>query len=346
MTALATRPAGRHQPAVTSLRLARAAWQRHRLAFVAIAVVFGATALMLIVEGVHVRIGIDRGHLARCFQTSFFVGCPGSAALKSFLLDSSWYPGYAQDLAVLAPLIVAVFAGVPWLTREFETGSFRYTWAQEAGRTRWLLGTFAPLTVTAAVAAALLGGVYDWWNQDAQWVFGDLPLGWDWLQFGMGPTLLAAFTVLAMSLALLTGVLVRRTVPAMAVCAGACVGCYALAQSWLRNWLTTLGPVIERNPDNLTAPGISDLVLRTFTTAPDGRVVASTPDSDVIPEIGHLSASQNLGWLAQHHYATWIAYQPQSRIAEFQSAEAAIVLAAAAIIVVAATWLLRRIRAS
>jgi hypothetical protein len=47
-------------------------------------------------------------------------------------------------------------------------------------------------------------------------------------------------------------------------------------------------------------------------------------------------------WIALHHYAYWIAYQPHDRLQLFQFATAAILLAAAAALTLAATWLLRR----
>ena len=47
-------------------------------------------------------------------------------------------------------------------------------------------------------------------------------------------------------------------------------------------------------------------------------------------------------WIAQHHYAYWIAYQPHDRLQVFQFAVAALLLAAAAAMTLAATWLLRR----
>lgn len=47
-------------------------------------------------------------------------------------------------------------------------------------------------------------------------------------------------------------------------------------------------------------------------------------------------------WLAAHHYASWIAYQPHSRLVLFQLILALILLTASACSVLAAVWLFRR----
>jgi hypothetical protein len=78
------------------------------------------------------------------------------------------YPAFIGRALYLIPLVTAMFDGVPWVTREFETGSFRYTWVQGISRTEWLLGTFLPLAATAALAATAFGFAAQWWDHDAQ----------------------------------------------------------------------------------------------------------------------------------------------------------------------------------
>jgi hypothetical protein len=43
--------------------------------------------------------------------------------------------------AVLAlPVLAGLFAGVPWVAREFESGAFGFTWTQGTSPRHWLLG--------------------------------------------------------------------------------------------------------------------------------------------------------------------------------------------------------------
>jgi hypothetical protein len=343
---------------VTTLRLTRAAWHHHRAAFLTIAGVFGAGVLALAVEGVWMRYDISRGHLAACLRAivndSYYVPPCGARGLSLFM-DNKWNAGGLQDLLAVAPLLVALFAGLPWLTREFESGSFRYTWAQEAGRTRWLLGTFLPLTIAAAGCAGIVSAAFAWWYRDAQATGGiDGSGGWALATFGDSPELLVAFTVLGMSFALLAGVLIRRTVPAMAVCTAACVACYAVTQEWFRNWLITRAPVISKSPfyifDPNRVPATNDLWLRSYTTGPHGQLVVSIAgngsynNSAFQAQILRISSSKLPGWLAQHHYLSWVAYQPHSRLTGFEFAEAEVVLAIAVIVFAAALIVFRRVR--
>jgi hypothetical protein len=341
---------------VTALRLTRAAWHHHRAAFLTIAGVFGAGLIAFVVEGLWMRYNIDQGHLAGCVRfvisENYFPSWCDSRTFDS-LLNGKWNPSPLQDLLGVAPLLIALFAGLPWLTREFESGSFRYTWAQEAGRMRWLLGTFLPLTAAAAAGAGIVSAVCAWWYRDAQ-VTIDLggSAGWAVQSFGDSPELLVAFTVLGMSLALLAGLLIRRTVPAMAACTAACAACYAVTQEWFRNWLITRAPVVTKSPfylfSNLRAPQMNDLWLRSYTTAPDGQVVVnirsggSSTNRAFETQISHISYKQLPGWLTQHHYLSWMAYQPHSRLTGFEFAEAEVVLAAAVIAFAAALILFRR----
>lgn len=343
---------------VTVLRLTRAAWHRHRAAFLTIAGVFGAGVIALAVEALWMRYDLDRGHLAACVSSilndnNYRSACD-SAAFRSFM-NSGWNAGGLQTLLGATPLLVALFAGLPWLTREFESGSFRYTWAQEAGRMRWLLGTFVPLIVAAAAGAGILSAVFAWWYRDAQVTAGiDSSGGWALATFGDSPELLVAFTVLGMSFALLAGLLIRRTVPAMAACAATCLACYFVTQDWLRRWLITRSPVIIKSPfyifDPNRVPKTNDLWLRSYTIGPHGQLVASIggnggyTSNAFEAQLLRISSKQLPGWLVQHHYQSWVAYQPHSRLTGFEFAEAEVVLAVAVIVFAAALIVFRRVR--
>ena len=234
----------------------------------------------------------------------------GSAALQSFYDKTTFRPDVPWSLIAIAPAL-ALFAGLPWVTREFDTGSFRYTWVQSISPRRWLLGTFGSLAVTAAAAAALCGMAFGWWFQLAQWqgLYPGYP--WYWEHFELTPLSMASWTLLAMALALVIGVVVRRTVPAMAAFVpvyGAWLYC---AIWWLRPHLFTLGAVVK--PDSLGRP-VSRMALERL---PGGQLVHRAgrspgrdrqhPPPDPAEPARDESADQ---WLARNHYTYWISYQP------------------------------------
>lgn len=322
------------------LRMAQVTWYRHRPSIAGILATFIAAAIVLIVQGTIMRSALAGQGLSKCLVSGEHGSACGSSRTWLAFLNR---PFYAADIAQslnLVPYVAVVFAGLPWLTREFETGSFRYTWVQGISRTRWLLGTFLPLAATAVLGAVACGFAFDWWYRVAQWTENEFPpAGWSWESFGLAPETLAAFTLFAMALALLAGLLFRRTVPAMASCAAACVAGFILVQWQLRDWLISLAPVVARGHYGFTSPSSwNDLYLRGWFTGPGGRPVSSA----VRDKLSALTVPQLDSALTRSHYAYWVAYQPHDRLRLFQFAVAAVLLAASAGIVLTATWLLRR----
>jgi hypothetical protein len=318
---------------VMAMRRTRATWYGHRPAIIGILAVFAVATLFLIVQGALLR------------SATYAIGAEGYRVLTGYVpLFQFGDAAFIERSLYLIPLVTAVFAGVPWLTREFETGSFRYTWVQGIGRTEWLLGTFGPLAATAALAAAACGFAAQWWYHFAQSSAGQAPFGgWAWADFGLAPDTLIGLTLLAMSLALFAGVAIRRTVPAIAACAVACVTCFTLALWPLRDWLVFLAPIVTRRLYNYGGstfgdggtPRWNDLYLRGWLTGPDGRPA----NGAVLTKLSSRWRADT--WLAQHHYTYWIAYQPHDRIWLFQLATAAVLVLASAAVVLMATWLLR-----
>jgi hypothetical protein len=145
-----------------------------------------------------------------------------------------------------------------------------------------------------------------------------------------------------MALALVIGVVVRRTVPAMAAFVPVYGAWLYWGIWWLRPHLFTLGAVVK--PDSFAGPSHvwrwNDYQVDNWFTGPDGHRVAFGSVLHRIPwdRLGG-SADQ---WLARHHYTYWISYQPADRIWAFQLAWAAILLTIATACVLAAVWLLRK----
>ena len=75
---------------------------------------------------------------------------------------------------------------------------------------------------------------------------------WGWESIEMTPLSVVSWTLLAMALALLLGVTIRRVLPAMAAFAVTFGGCLVLAQTWLPEFLFRAGdipvPLSSSNP--------------------------------------------------------------------------------------------------
>jgi hypothetical protein len=244
-----------------------------------------------------------------------------------------------------------MFGGVRWLTREYETGSFQYTWTLGVSRIRWLAGTLLPLLAVVTAGSAACGLAYDRWFPAGQWLASSPPSGvpWEWNEFPLTPFTFTALGLAAFGTAACAAALIRRTVPAMVVtAAAAAVGAY-LADTRFRPWLITLHPVTVRaaygSPAGWPA---GDYLLRGWLTGHAGHVAPGfliTHDGGMILPGGQLgtilttgSAGTQRVWLAAHHYTYWVSYQPHSRLLIFQTAWAGAMLTVAIVAFGLATW--------
>ena len=125
---------------------------------------------------------------------------------------------------IVAPAVIGIFWGAPLIARELETGTFRLAWTQSITRARWLAVKLALIGLTAMAVTEGLSLMLGWWaapiGQAARFTDGSIsPLG-------LGPFSLAfdahgitplGYAAFAFALGVTTGLLIRRTVPAMAV---------------------------------------------------------------------------------------------------------------------------------
>ncbi len=194
----------------------RFTWLQFRTQAAAAAAVLAVAVVVLVVTGLHLA------HLftASGLTDSCVMAPPGSRAAcrtEPFLdkaagdLTVGRYLGYA---VYAVPAILGAFWGAPLITRELETGTARLAWTQSVTRTRWLAVKLAVAGLASMAAAGLASLLVTWWaspidavsqNRFTPVIFGArgiVPLGY------------AAF---AFALGVAAGVLIRRTLPAMAV---------------------------------------------------------------------------------------------------------------------------------
>jgi hypothetical protein len=134
------------------------------------------------------------------------------SVISAFVNSNRILQHLIQAGGVLLPALLGAFWGAPLVAREFESGTFRLAWTQSVSRTKWLTGKLAVVALAAVVTEALFTGMATWWarpydhlNNPAFGVFDTrdiAPLG---------------YALFAVTLGVVIGVLVRRTVPAMAL---------------------------------------------------------------------------------------------------------------------------------
>jgi hypothetical protein len=152
--------------------------------------------------------------------------CP---ALAAFALDNVAARTAFGLLVIVVPALIGAFWGAPLVAREFEAGTHRLVWAQSVSRTRWLAVKLAVVGAATVAATALLSVLVTWWaaplDHAAAAVYGtfdqrDLaPIGYALFAFAFGVT---------------AGLVIRRTLPAMALTLAALLAVRIVVTAWLR----------------------------------------------------------------------------------------------------------------
>jgi hypothetical protein len=118
--------------------------------------------------------------------------------------------------------VIGVFWGAPLVARELETGTHRLVWNQSVTRTRWLATKLGIAGLSAVVVAGLASLVIGWWASPID-AASAATSGENFLP-RIDPVTFAArgivpmgYAAFAFALGVAAGILLRRTVVAMAV---------------------------------------------------------------------------------------------------------------------------------
>jgi ABC-type transport system involved in multi-copper enzyme maturation permease subunit len=184
----------------------RLTWRQFRTQVIVVAGLFTVIAVVLIVTGVH---------LSNLYRSSV-VACTSNcdSAKTAFQLNDHFLQGAVIGISLVAPALFGMFWGAPLLAREIETGTYRLALTQSVTRRRWFISKFAAAGLASMLAVGLLSLLVTWWSSPFVAAglnrFDSSTFG----LFGLAPVGYAAF---AFSVAAVAGLVVRRTVPAMAL---------------------------------------------------------------------------------------------------------------------------------
>ncbi|MEU7003351.1 ABC transporter permease, partial [Nonomuraea sp. NPDC046570] len=132
--------------------------------------------------------------------------------------DEYQTPFLAVTLVVLLlPALIGIFWGAPLITRELEADTHLLVWNQSITRTRWLAVKLALTGLTATAAAGLCGLAVTWWSGplDKSAVGGFAQL--NPLVFAARGIVPLGYAAFAFMLGVTVGMLIHRTLPAMAL---------------------------------------------------------------------------------------------------------------------------------
>jgi hypothetical protein len=300
-------------------------------------VAFGALAVLAI------ALAVTSPHLRHLYNTSGIATCNQSDACGTVTASFLTHYGLArrlQSLLLILPVITGAFWAAPLVAKEFDTGTYRLAWTQTVTRTRWLGGKVAVVGLASVAASGLLSLLLTWWfspiDKTTQSRFG----GEVFFERNVTPLGYAAF---AFALGVTAGLLIRKTLPAMATTLVGTIAAELAVSVWLRPKL--------RTPLRFVGPLKQALVSPNSPAVADPRRPGDwTVSQHFIDPTGHLTNTikvhPNDACLAARSclagYQQVVTYQPASRYWAFQWEETAIFTAAAVLLIGFCFWWVRR----
>jgi hypothetical protein len=285
-------------------------WRQHRGQAIASLVVLIALAVYAIVLGTSMRTAFSSDGLAACLARSQGTACPNGVV--AFMNEFGSEVNIAfWSVALIVPGLIGVLVGGSLIARELEYGTWRLAWSQSVPRTRWLAVKLALVTGGLIVLGAAMTAVITWYRAPMDQLTGRLQHN----IFDFEGLVLTAYILCAFGFAVLAGLLLRRSIPAMVAAFIPWLAIRLVVEFLLRPHF--LAPVT--GPAHCTANGCGDGLG--FVPQATGRI------GDLILNFG----PNNL-----------VTYQPADLFWPFQFIEAGIFVALTAAALGATIWLVHR----
>jgi hypothetical protein len=157
----------------------------------------------------------------------------GSTTNPVLTMDGKLETGLS-DVLLIAPALIGIFWGAPLIARELETGTYRLVWTQSITRRRWLAAKLGVVGLVSVAVAGLLSLMLTWWSSPIDTAnanrFGDA-------MFSLRDITSIGYAAFAFALGVTAGVLMRRTLPAMASTLVVFVAARLAEADWVRPYL-------------------------------------------------------------------------------------------------------------
>jgi hypothetical protein len=313
-------------------------WRQHRLQLLAAGLVLAALVTYLLLGAWQRDSYASQLGLSSCLSAVPHRDC-GELAAAWFTRFGGVPAGFSL-LAVL-PLLAGVFFGAPLLAREAEAGTLQLAWTQSVTRRRWLTVKFAAFLAAIIAAAAIISASFSAWlsvydrissagyssvNRMAPPAFdltGLLPMGAILFAFAAGT---------------LAGVLIRRTVPAIAATIGGyLVVTLPLASIRYTAFFRPLSVTGSYGTTKPVQPGAYALQT-TYSNASGQQVSFNALAQACAHPAGNGQSRILVSCLAAKGFHLSQAFQPASRYWPLQTVSAVILTGAAAAALALAAW--------
>jgi hypothetical protein len=291
-------------------------------------------------------------HLASLYSSSGLASCQASCGKQAatFINDVK---GSATEIVVYGtifllyatPALIGMFWAAPLVSREIEAGTFRIAWNQSVTRTRWIAVKLGLIGLAAMGTAGLLSLMTSWWASPlyrAALRSGQNSLSIDKLApplFGATGIVPIGYAAFAFALGVTVGLLIRRTLPAMAVTLAVFAAIQILWPSVVRPHLippvhsTQALSTVSFNGIGDSSNGILFLPVGSISGKAGDWITGSQPVNALgtVAKAPPACVQDNyfVACLQSHGLRMAVTYQPASRYWDFQWIETGVFLALA-----------------
>jgi ABC-2 family transporter protein len=298
--------------------------------------------------------------LVELWTTSGAATCHGNCdtAVSTFLsavrrgVNDKVYT-FSLGMMYVVPALIGIFWGAPLVARELEAGTHRLVWTQAITRTRWLATKLAVVGAAAAATVGLLSWAVTSWAHHIDHANGNRIQP---LIYGGRAIVPVGYALFAFTLGVTAGMLIRRTVPAMAATLAGYVTAVVCMPLGIRGHLAPAthaalplditrihALLIKPNSVMEVVSGAGSgnaWVLSNVTITPTGQVFTGPANPQYCgPDQG---ATACMDWIGSLGLRSSVTYQPASHFWLLQWTETGVFLAAAVLLTAFCFWWTRR----
>jgi hypothetical protein len=294
-------------------------------------------------------------HLYDTTVTTCHVQHDCTNAVNTFQAEDSFLQDLIRLVMLAGPALIGIFWGAPMIAHEIEAGTHRLAWMQSVTRLRWVAVKLTLGGLASIAAAGLLSLMVTWWSGPLDQATMDRLYPSVFGERGIVPIGYAAF---AFALGVTAGLVIRRTLPAMAVTLAVFAGVQTLIGLKIRfhllpplrlteplnmAWVTETGIGGPAGPRSLfvgLTPHLPGAWINTSEVTTAGGSTSLGPPPAACGANSTYSACTAA--IARLHLRQVLVYQPASRFWALQWYETAIYLALALALAGFCVWWVRR----
>lgn len=282
--------------------------------------------------------------------------------------DTSQLPSqYAQTMLFLAagfglvPALIGAFWGAPLVARELENGTHRLVWNQSVPRRRWLAVKLTVLGLASTAVTGALSALLTWAAAPVDQAAGDR---FSTILFGARGVAPIGYAAFGFMFGAVTGLLVRRTLPAMALVFLAVIAVQFAVPNLLRpHFMPAERVTVPMTADAINrarmlgsitgGPVVGGLEIPdawvTYTSkllTPDGQQLSDAAFNECFNNAPKTGATGTFGdtaaCLGKLDLHVDMAYQPNRRFWPFQWIELALYLGFSVLLAAVGLWRVQR----